>query len=129
MVSYFFWDIENVSFHNLERIMDRVHEIEGEKKLYIVYSRIKEGRKVQLVENGWVLIQTAGISRNSADYKIKEMINSILEDNEFLPGKIFLITEDKGFYKISQQVITKGIHLEVICGTKDPQWIKDLNLS
>lgn len=126
MVSYFFWDIENVSFHNLEKIMKHVNEASGEIKLYVVYSKIKEARKFQLLENGWTLIQTGGIAKNSADYKIKEMIDSILKDKLNTTGKIFLISEDKGFYKISRNIIMNGIPLEVICGTKDPQWIKDL---
>ncbi len=124
--TYFFWDIENVSFHNLDRIMKQVHESEGEMKLYAVFSKIKEARKVQLLENGWILIDTGNISKNSADFKIKEMIFSILENKTCIPEKIFLITEDKGFYKISQRIIMKGIHLEVICGTKSPQWIRTL---
>jgi len=126
MISYFFWDIENVSFHNLDRIMKRVHEIEGEIKLYAVYSKIKDGRKAVLIDNGWSLIDTGQISRNSADHKIKEMINSILENQKSTAAKFILITEDKGFFKISEQIISEGIGLEIICGTKDPQWIKDL---
>ena len=126
MLSYFFWDIENVSFHNLDRVMQHVHETTGAAELYVVYSKIKEARKVRLIENGWLLVQTEGISKNSADHKIEEMINLILAGRENLPEKITLITEDKGFYKISQQIIARGIQLEVICATKDPQWIKEL---
>ncbi len=126
MISYFFWDIENVSFHNLARVMKSVSETDGDIKLHVVYSKIKEARKSELIENGWSLVDTGEISRNSADHKIKEMINSILDDKDNLPDKIFLITEDKGFFKISQQVIKAGIKLEIICGTKNPQWIKDL---
>lgn len=108
--------------------MKRVHETDGEIKSYVVYSKIKEERKEELLDNGWVLIQTAEISKNSADYRIKEMINTLLEDNNNKPKKIFLITEDKGFYKISLQISKSGIELEIICGTKDPQWISDLKL-
>jgi len=125
MTTYFFWDIENVSFHNLERIMKHTGKTEDEK-LYVVYSKIKDSRKEQLLENGWILIQTEGISHNSADYKIQEMIQLILKEKSSLPGKVYLITEDKGFYKISQQIIDSGIKLEIICATKDPQWIKNL---
>ncbi len=125
MATYFFWDIENVSFHNLERIMEHTGKSDAEI-LYVVYSKIKEARKEKLQESGWILIQTEGISRNSADYKIQEMIQLILKKEPPLPDKIFLITEDKGFYNISQQIIDTGIKLEIICATKDPQWIKDL---
>jgi len=128
MTSYFFWDIENVSFHNLERIMIRVNETKGDIKLYAIYSKIKEERKAFLSENGWELIQTDGISKNAADYVIKNMIESVIDTDNNLPEQIVLITEDKGFFKISQKIIGKGIHLEVIRGTKDPQWIKDLKL-
>jgi len=126
MLSYFFWDIENVSIHNLEKIMDRVRAIEGEVRLFAVYSKIKESRKTQLVENGWILTPSGEISKNSADHKIKNMIESILGDQGITTGNIFLITEDKGFYKISQKIIQKGINLEIITGTKNPDWIKDL---
>jgi hypothetical protein len=109
--------------------MKYVHAAEGELKLYVVYARIKEARKALLLENGWILVQASEISKNSADYKIKEIINSVLEDKENIPRKIFLITEDKDYYKIAQQVIAKGIRLEVITGTKNPQWIRNLNLT
>lgn len=125
MITYFFWDIENVSFHNLEKIMQYTGKSE-EEKLYVIYSKIKEARKVQLTEEGWILIQTENPGKNSADYKIQEMIELILNERSTLPMKIFLITEDKGFSKISRKIIENGIELEVICGTKDPQWIKDL---
>jgi len=125
MTTYFFWDIENVSFHNLERIMQHTGKTEHEK-MYVVYSKIKDARKEQLLGNGWILIQTEGISHNSADYKIQEMIQLVLKEKSSLPDKIYLITEDKGFYKISQQIIDSGIKLEIICSTKDPQWIKNL---
>lgn len=127
MVTYYFWDIENVSFHNLERIMKHVHETSGPKKQYVVYSKIKESRKDRLTEVGWELVRTTGIYKNSADNVMKEMIESILDDNDIAAKKIVLITEDKGFYKISQQVIIAGIELEVICGRKDPEWIKKLS--
>jgi len=128
MKSYFFWDIENVSFHNLEKIMKIVRGVKGDIKLYTVYSKIKESRKSSLSENGWELVQTEGIGRNSSDRMIIEMIESVISTDNNLPENIYLITEDKGFFKISQKIISKGIHLEVICGTKDPQWIKDLKL-
>ena len=121
----FFWDIENVSFHNLERIMLHTGRDEDEKR-YVVYSKIKEARKEKLLEKGWILIETDGISKNSADYKIQNMIQIILEDRSSLPDKIYLITEDKGFFNISQKIIDTGIKLEIICSTKDPQWIKNL---
>ncbi len=126
MAVYFFWDIENVSFHNLERIMLHTGRTEDEK-LYVVYSKIKEARKEKLLENGWILIETEGIAKNSADYKIQNMIQLILNEKSSRPDKIYLITEDKGFFNISQQIIDSGIKLEIICSTKDPQWIKDLN--
>jgi len=126
MKSYFFWDIENVSFHNLEKIMTIVREVNGDIKLYTIYSKIKESRKSSLAENGWELVQTEGIGRNSADKVIVNMLESIISTENNLPESIYLITEDKGFFKISQKIISKGIHLEVICGTKNPQWIKDL---
>lgn len=108
--------------------MKRVHETEGELKLYVVYSRIKETRTFQLTDSGWELIYTGIISKNSADYKIKNMINSLIENEDIKPSKIFLITEDKGFSKISKKIIERGIQLEIITGKKNPQWIKDLNM-
>ncbi|PKL17851.1 MAG: hypothetical protein CVV49_08710 [Spirochaetae bacterium HGW-Spirochaetae-5] len=125
MSIFFFWDIENVSFHNLERIMLHTGRDEDEKR-YVVYSKIKEARKEKLLEKGWVLVETDGISKNSADYKIQNMIQTILENRSSLPDKIYLITEDKGFFNISQKIIDTGIKLEIICSTKDPQWVKDL---
>lgn len=128
MKSYFFWDIENVSFHNLEKIMTIVRELKGDIKLYTVYSKIKESRKSSLTENGWELVQTEGIGRNSADKIMIKMIESVISTENDLPESIYLITEDKGFFNISNKIISKRIHLEVICGTKDPQWIKDLRV-
>lgn len=125
MTAYFFWDIENVSFHNLKRIMQFTGPGKDEK-LYVVYSKIKEERKEKLLENGWELIHTGCIARNSADHMIKDMIKKILKEQSSLPYKIYLITEDKGFFNISQQIIDNGIKLEIICATKNPQWIKDL---
>ena len=87
MTTYFFWDIENVSFHNLEQIMQHTGKSENEK-LYVVYSKIKDARKETLLEKSWILIQTEGISRNSADYKIQEMIQLILKEKSSLPDKI-----------------------------------------
>ena len=109
--------------------MKSVKEETGVIKLFVVYSKIKEDRKTHLIDNGWVLIKTDGISKNSADIKIQEMISHILEDTNNLPQKITLITEDKGFFKISRQIINNGIELEIICGTKNPRWIKNLNLT
>jgi hypothetical protein len=126
MITYYFWDIENVSFHNLERIMKHVHESSEPKKLFVVYSKIKESRKDRLTEVGWELVRTMGIYKNSADNVIKEMIQSILDDIHNSAKKIVLITEDKGFNKISQQVIIAGIELEILCGRKDPEWRKKL---
>jgi hypothetical protein len=126
MKSYFFWDIENVSIHNLGKIMDIVLGTPGDRYLYAVFSKIKESRKVDLSANGWTLVRTKGISRNSADKEIKKIIESLIEIEKDFPEKIFLISEDKGFAKISQRIISKGIQLEVIRGSKDPQWIKDL---
>lgn len=63
MLSYFFWDIENVSFHNLDKIMKHADDPEICKKLYVVYSKIKEARKVILIENGWIPVQTGEISK------------------------------------------------------------------
>jgi hypothetical protein len=127
MSVFFFWDIENVSFHNLEGIMLHTGR-DKDEKLYVVYSKIKEARKERLLEKGWILVETEGIAKNSADYKIQNMIEIILEERSPLPDKIFLITEDRGFFNISQKIIDTGIKLEIICSTKDPQWIKNLTL-
>lgn len=126
MASYFFWDIENVSFHNLENIMTRVRGSDEDTIMYAVYSRIKESRKNVLLKNGWILVPAESSSRNSADNKIKEMIGLIIEKNGNLPEKITIITEDAGFYKISKQILENGINLEILCGTKNPAWIKKL---
>ncbi len=126
MITYIFWDIENVSIHNLERIMERVNNIQGDIKRYVVYSKIKEARKKALLDNSWILTDTGLISRNSADIKIKEMIDEILEDESNRVNKIILITEDKGFYKTAKKIIAGGIEVEVICGTKNPAWVKRL---
>jgi hypothetical protein len=128
MASYFFWDIENVSFHNLENIMARVRRSSGDTITYAVYSRIKESRIDVLLEHGWILVPAENSSRNSADKKIKEMIGAIIEKKGTMPEKITIITEDAGFYKISKQILEYGIHLEIICGTKNPAWIKKLYL-
>jgi hypothetical protein len=126
MAIYFFWDIENVSFHNLGNIMVRVHECNGKTIPCVVYSKIKESRKDVLLEQGWMLLQAESVSRNCADRKIKEMIRSVLEDENSLPEKIFIITEDKGFFKISKEILGRGIPLEILCGTKNPPWIHKL---
>jgi len=122
MMTVVFWDIENVSIHNLERIMERIRSINGGTKRYVVYSKIKEARKEALLDNGWMLIDTGEISRNSADKKIKDMIDGILEDEDKQPDKIILITEDKGFYKTAKKIKACGIDVEVICGRKNPDW-------
>jgi hypothetical protein len=127
MTSYFFWDIENVSFHNLEHIMARVRKSDGNTISYAVYSRIKESRRDVLLENGWMLVPANNNSRNSADNKIKEIIHSIIGETDNLPEKISIITEDAGFYKTSKQILEKGVQLEIICGTKNPAWIKRLD--
>jgi hypothetical protein len=126
MTAYFFWDIENVSFHNLESIMARVNSVGCVAACYVVFSRIKGARKAILIENGWILIETGAISKNSSDNKIKLMLEEILADSKNDIEKIFLITEDKGFSRISKKIIQKGIPLEIICGTKNPAWIQQL---
>jgi len=126
MMTVVFWDIENVSIHNLDRIMERIRSISSGTKRYVVYSKIKEARKEALLDNGWILIDTGAISSNSADKKIKDMIDGILEDEGKLPGKIILITEDKGFYKTAKKIKACGIDVEVICGTKNPEWVRRL---
>jgi len=126
MAIFFFWDIENVSFHNLGNIMSRVSECDGKTMPYVVYSKIKESRKDVLLEHGWMLVQAESVSRNCADRKIKEMIRSVLEDEDSLPEKIFIITEDKGFFKISKEILGRGIQLEILCSTKNPPWIHRL---
>ena len=35
------WDIENVSIHNLDRIMERIGDTGDYTKRYVVYSKIK----------------------------------------------------------------------------------------
>jgi len=122
MMTVIFWDIENVSIHNLERIMERIRSISSDTKKYVVYSKIKEARKEALLDNGWILIDTGEISKNSADKKIKDMIDGILEDEDKQTDKIILITEDKGFYKTAKKIKACGIDVEVICGTKNPDW-------
>jgi hypothetical protein len=126
MTAYFFWDIENVSFHNLEKIMARVKGVECETACYVVFSKIKEARKDVLIENGWVLIETGAISKNSSDNRIKLMLEEILANGKNDIKKIFLITEDKGFSRISKKIMQSGIQLEILCGTKDPAWIHTL---
>jgi hypothetical protein len=124
MMTVIFWDIENVSIHNLERIMDRISGIPGNTVRYVVYSKIKEARKQSLLDNGWILTDTGQIGRNSADIKIKEMIDDVLCDENRLVGKIIIISEDKGFYKIAKRIKEQGIGVEVICGTKSPGWVE-----
>lgn len=128
MAIYFFWDIENVSIHNLEKIMDCVQKVQSDTKRYVVYSKIKEARKKALQKTGWILIKTDGIYRNSADKKIKQMIEVILEDKKNSAGKIIIISEDKGFYKISKKILTMGKQVEIICGTKYPNWVKSIKI-
>lgn len=126
MMTVVFWDIENVSIHNLDRIMERIRNISSGTKRYVVYSKIKEARKEALLDNGWILIDTGEISSNSADKKIKDMIDGILEDDGKLPDKIVMITEDKGFYKTAKKIKACGIDVEVICRTKNPDWVRRL---
>lgn len=126
MITYIFWDIENVSFHNLERIMDRISNIKDNTQRYVVYSKIKEERKTDLLANSWILIDTGEISKNSADKKIKSMIDEILEDENIHIDKIIIISEDKGFYKTAKKIITRGVQVEIICGTKNPSLVKQL---
>ena len=126
MNTFIFWDIENVSIHNLERIMERTGNIQSNTKRYVVYSKIKEERKKDLLANNWILTDTGEISKNSADKKIKDMIDEILEDENIHIDKIIIITEDKGFYKTAKKIIARGIQVEIICGTKNPSWVKRL---
>lgn len=126
MTTYVFWDIENVSIHNLAKIMDRVRAVDGDAEKFAVYSKIKESRTVLLIDNGWTPVRTEGIFRNSADTTIKRMIESVLEQNDKSVKSIIIITEDKGFRRISERVIRSGISLEIICGTKSPAWIQRL---
>ncbi len=126
MVTYVFWDIENVSIHNLGRIMERIGTNEGDTERYAVYSRIKESRTRSLIEEGWLLVPAGNASRNSADNKIKLMIEALMETADDSINKIIIITEDKGFRKIAKTIIERGIGLEIICGSKNPAWIDEL---
>ncbi len=125
-MTYVFWDIENVSIHNLDRIMERIGKTGGDVEMHVVYSKIKEARKKPLVDRGWALSCTGEISKNSADMKIRDMIDEVLEKREKPAGKIIIISEDRGFYKTAKKIISRGIEVEIICGTKDPAWVKRL---
>lgn len=124
MITLIFWDIENVSIYNLDRIMDHILLIQGNNERYVVYSKIKEARKQALVDKEWILINTGLIGRNSADVKIKEMIDGVLCDDNRAVGKIIIISEDKGFYKTAMKIKSRGIGLEIICGKKYPKWVE-----
>ncbi len=126
MITYIFWDIENVSIHNLERIMEQTGNIQGETRRYVVFSKIKDARKKALLENGWILTDTGLISRNSADKKIKEMIDAVLDDDVIVVDKIIIISEDKGFYKTAKRIQACGLKVGIICGTKSPEWVERL---
>jgi len=78
------------------------------------------------MDHGWQLTSTEGCSRNSADIKIKEMIEALLDNAGSDVEKIVIITEDSGFLKIGRRIIEEGIDLEVICATKDPAWVREL---
>jgi hypothetical protein len=106
--------------------MDRVAANEGETVRYAVYSRIKESRTRSLTEAGWLLVPAGNVSRNSADNKIKLMIEALLETADDSINKIIIITEDKGFRRIAKTIIERGIGLEIICGSKNPAWIDEL---
>ncbi len=125
MSTHYFWDIENVSFHNLDVIMEHIRATNGYIRCYVVYAKIKAARKDTLIDHGWELIKTEGIGRNSADKKIIEMIRTLL-DSDSNAEKIVIISEDKGFYKIGRTVIDRGLDVEIICSTKNPLWVHDL---
>ena len=48
MTDYFFWDIENVSFHNLDAIMKHVNDSKHDESCYVIYAKIKEARKEEI---------------------------------------------------------------------------------
>ena len=62
----------------------------------------KTSNKLTDNESFVVLIQLA-----KEDKKIKEMIEEVLENKDKIHQKLFLITEDKGFKKISKKSIFK----------------------
>ena len=126
MSTHYFWDIENVSFHNLHAIMDHVAKADGDIQCHVVFAKIKEARKAVLMDHGWQLTSTEGSSRNSADIKIKEMIETLLDNTGSDVEKVVIITEDSGFLKICRRIIKEGIDLEIICATKDPAWAREL---
>lgn len=126
MYAYFFWDIENISFHNLDKIMKHVDSNNNITKCYVVYAKIKEAHKEILTRNNWILCQTEKISKNSADKEIKAMIENILNEKSNEISKICIITEDKGFKKICKKILQQEIDLEIICATKNPSWINEL---
>ncbi len=126
MSTHYFWDIENVSFHNLDAVMDRVSGEKDNVVCHVVFAKIKDARREALTARGWNLVETEGISRNSADRKIKEMIESLLEDPESDIEKVVIISEDKGFRKIGKRIIDRGLDIEIFCATKDPAWVREL---
>ncbi len=126
MSTYYFWDIENISFHNFERIMDHVRLEKDDVQCYVVFAKIKEAHKEVLKTHGWQLFMTEEISRNSADMKIKDMIEILIENDQTDVRKIVLITEDKGFKKTGKKIIEKGYDVEIICATKNPTWVNEL---
>lgn len=126
MNTYFFWDIENVSFHNLDYIMNFVNAEKGTAICYIVYARMKQAHKEVLIKKNWKLCEADSISKNSADKIIIQMIENLLSQDMDSLKKIFLISEDKGFKFISRKIIAKGVDLEIICATKRPPWMQKL---
>lgn len=126
MSTHYFWDIENVSYHNFDAIMDHVRDEDGDIQCHVVFAKIKEARKDALMDQGWQLTRTEGIAHNSADMKIKEMIEGLLDESTSGVEKVVIITEDRGFRKIGRRIIEQGIDLEIICATKDPAWVREL---
>lgn len=127
MSTHYFWDIENVSFHNLEKIMNHIENEKNDVHCHVVFAKIKEARKEVLITNGWELIKAEQIGNNSADFKIKEMIESLLSKENNNLKKIVLITEDKGFKKTGKKIIDAGCDFDIITATKNPDWITELN--
>ncbi len=126
MSTHYFWDIENVSFHNLKILMDRVNGEKDNVVCHVVFAKIKDTRREALTARGWKLVETEGIARNSADKKIKDMIRNLLDDPGSDAEKVVIISEDKGFRKTGMSIIEKGLDLEIICATKDPGWVREL---
>ncbi len=59
--------------------MDCVRDVQCETKLFVVYSKIKPERKSILLGNEWILVETKKNEKNSADKKIKQMIENIIK--------------------------------------------------